>query len=342
METTTLAFSTGHLLADQVLQEIVTLFERLFPNRVIAYYVEGSYADQTAIATSDLDLTLVFRATFVDANEQEQVHVVIAACKQRCALELDFTLFAEQQLRQRADPIFMLGAQLVYGRDLRATLPILSIETWACKRMHAAFWLMINVFQRPQPVRAPLMLPHPNDPFYGYANRRLRLPDHTEIPTTRNLMRVTGWIATARIAYQAHEYVIRKRDCVATYRALINDEWTGLLEQLEQRCRIAWGYRIPEQTSEQAELCTILVYTLAFENHFLGLYRQFVCAELWSAEPVAQKIALELLGRTLYADQMILSAIHSLITADDPEIRRAAWALVPRLAEAIDVTRHYD
>src|SRR5712692_11971608 len=138
---------------------------------------------------------------------------------------------------------------------------------------------MINVFQRPQPVRAPLTLPQPNAPFYGYTARTMRLRDGAEIPTTRNLIRVTGWIATARLAVEAQQYVIRKRDCAPTYRRLINDQWTALLEEIDQRCRTAWQYRIPDTASEQAELRAILERTPEFENHFLNRYRQFLVSE---------------------------------------------------------------
>ena len=66
---TTLTHSTGYEPADSVLEDIVTCFEDTFPTRVVGYYVEGSYADQTAITTSDLDLTIVFRTGFANGEE---------------------------------------------------------------------------------------------------------------------------------------------------------------------------------------------------------------------------------------------------------------------------------
>jgi hypothetical protein len=120
--------------------------------------------------------------------------------------------------------MFKLGARLLNGRDVRDTIPLIPISTWARQRIHAAFWLMINVLQSPRPVHAPLTIPRPSAPFYGYTERTLRLTDGTEIPTTRNLIRVTGWIATARIAYPARQYVIWKRDWFRSYQETINDE----------------------------------------------------------------------------------------------------------------------
>lgn len=306
MTAVALLYSTGHAQADRAVQEVVTLFESSFPQRVVGYFVEGSYADQSAIATSDLDLTIVFRTQFVTPAERQQAQEVVTACRQLSVLELDITLTAEAELRQGADPMFKMGARLLYGQELRDTIPLIPIELWARQRMHAAYWLLINVFNRPKPVVAPLTFPDAQDPFYGYAKRRMHLADGSVIPTTRNLIRVTGWIATARLAYEAQHYVVRKRDCVSAYRSLIHDEWTPLVAQIDARCRSAWAYQIPPTSAEQAELRTILCDALAFENHFLDCYHHFLLTQLTSADQEAQQAARALLQNTPYTDQTSL------------------------------------
>jgi hypothetical protein len=301
-----LLHSTGHAQADCAVEGVVSRFENAFLKRVVGYFVEGSYADQTAIATSDLDLTIVFREQFTTTDERQQAHEVAIACCQLSTLELDITLAEEEKLRQGADPMFKLGARLLYGQDTRDAMPLIPMATWARQRMHAAYWLMINVFNRPQPVVAPLAFPDPQDPFYGYAARMMRLADGSTVPTTRNLIRVTGWIATARLAYEAQHYVVRKRDCVPAYRRLINDEWTTLLEQIDQRCRSAWRYRIPQTSVEQTELRLVLTDTLRFENHFLQCYREFLLGQLTGSDQVAHQEALRVLSNTFYADPAIM------------------------------------
>jgi len=309
--------STGYSLADRTVQGIVALFETVFPDRIRGYYVEGSYADQTAVMTSDLDLTLVFRQQFATPEEQNSAQQLVSACQQLSALELDITLVAEAHLRQHADPMFKLGARLLYGQEIRGAIPLIPIATWARQRMHAAYWLMIHVFKRPLPVHAPLAFPDPHDPFYGYAARMMPLADGSEIPTTRNLIRVTGWIATARLAYEAQHYVVRKRDCVSSYRQFISDAWTSLLEQLDERCRSAWRYRIPATPAEEAELRTILTNTLAFENHYLQRYRQFLLTELTGDDRQAQQDALRMLDNTFYADPEVTDLVKRLQKAKD-------------------------
>jgi hypothetical protein len=320
VRTVSLAHSTGHELADHVVREMVTRFEEAFPNRISGYYAEGSYADQSAVATSDLDLTLVLHSPVTTPAEQKLVSHLIAACEQSSPIELDITLTDVQQLQQSADPMFKLGACLLYGTDIRDTIPLMPITLWARQRMHAAFWLMVHIFHRRQPIAAPLPYPDSGDAFYGYATRTMRLADGTEIYTTRNLIRVTGWIATARIAYQAHQYVVRKRECVCTYRRAINDAWTSLLDAIDQRCRTAWQYRIPETRAERAELRDITAQTLGFENHFLNIYQQFLVAELASSDPTAQHMALEALARTWYPHAALLYALEQLLSAPDADL----------------------
>jgi hypothetical protein len=306
----------------------VTLFEHVFPNRISGYYVEGSYADGSAVATSDLDLTLVLRSPLTTSAEHELANHLINACKLLSAVELDITLMDAPQPQQHIEPLFKLGARLLYGTDIRDTLPLMPIAIWARQRMHAAFWLMIHVFQRPQPVTFPLAYPNPTDSFYGYASRPLALADGTTIATTRNLIRVTGWIASARIAYQAQQYVIRKRECVRMYQQTINDEWAWLLDQIERCCRMAWHYRIPTSSHEQAELRTIMEQTLAFENHFLTLYQQFLVSELSHSDPGVQRLAMEMLGQTWYDDTAIWAALQELQRSPDGGVQALAHALV--------------
>lgn len=332
MPSPTLLHTTGDSRADVAIQGIIERFEHAFPQRIVGYYVEGSYADGSAVATSDLDLTLVFAAAFASAAEQEHAQRVVAACQQHSTLELDITLTEEQQLQQHgADPLWKLGAWLLRGRDIREQIALVPITLWARQRMHAAFWLMINVFDRPQPVQAPLAWPQPDAPFYGYAARMLQLPDGTSLATTRDLVRVAGWIASARIAHEAQQYVTRKRDCAPTYRQTIGDNWTTLLDQIDQRCRTDWRYRIPDGADDQAELREIAHRMLAFENHFLSVYRRFLVAELSSADRDAQRTALQVLGRTFYADPAVVSIVHRLMAAEDTEVRAAACALKPNV-----------
>ena len=301
---------TGDTVIDSTLQEIITRFKATFPKQICSFYVEGSYADQSAVTTSDLDLRIVFHNSLATEQTQALAKRLIEELAAQSPIELDIDITDEVTLRTNADPMFKLGAKLIYGEEIRTRIPLMPIGEWARRRMHAAYWLLINVFGRPQPVRMPLAFPNPDIPFYGYANRTMQLADGQEMQTMRNLIRVTGWIATARIAYEAQSYVVRKRECVCTYRRVINDEWTALLTQIDQRCRTDWHYRIPANPTEQEELRAILAQTLRFENHFLAVYRQFVLVQLAETDRQAQEEARKFLENTPFADAAVIRALQ--------------------------------
>lgn len=126
---------------------------------MVGDFVEGSYAVQTAIAASDLDLTIVFRKQFVTTEARQRAQEVTEACRRLSALELDISLITEAELRSGADPMFRLDARLLYGQEIRHTIPLISIERWARQRIHAAYWLMSNVFNRPKPALPRLPFP---------------------------------------------------------------------------------------------------------------------------------------------------------------------------------------
>jgi hypothetical protein len=187
----------GHSQIDSVVQEVIQVYEDTFPGQIAAYYVEGSYADQTSLTTSDIDLVIVFRNQFADADARSMAERTWT-CKQVGAPEVDITVVDEESLRGGVSPTVKLGGRLIYGQDVCGLYPLLPIEAWARERMHAAYWLLINVYQRPTPVHLPLTFPSPSDEFYGYTNRTIRLPDGQEVLCTRNLVRTTGWAATQR------------------------------------------------------------------------------------------------------------------------------------------------
>jgi hypothetical protein len=321
--------ATGYPAADAVLDMLLTRLAAALPDHFVAGYLHGSYASGTALPTSDIDLTLVLRGGPYGSAINDQARAIMAECKRASPLELDIELSDIEELRQDISPQLTLGSRLIYGADVRPELPALDVAGWARERMHAAFWLVNHVFGRPLPVRWPLALPQPERPWYGYAERRMRLADGREIATTRDLVRVTGWIATVRLAHEAGQVVAHKHEVAASYARWINDEWTPLLAQLDQHCRQRWQYQLPADDSGQALLDELLQQTLGFENDFAERYRRFVLAELSDGEKQRRLAALERLEQTPVVDDAIAAAVAALRTSADVDLRAAAGRLSP-------------
>lgn len=315
---------TGDTRIDRVLHEVMVRLEAVFPQRIRACYIEGSYAVGIALTTSDLDLTLVFRERFKSQAEHEQAQHLCSEYAAQVGIELDAEIVDEASLHAGVSPQFKLGSKLFYGVDIRDRCPLISMERWTRERMHAAYWLIIHVFNRPAIAHPPLTAPDPSDRFLGYTNRTVRLLDGSNAPSTRNLIRTSGWAATALIAWQAKRYVTSKRDCHRLYRACIHDEWAGVLEDLYSWCRSAWQYLIPQSAEDQQRLQTICQRALAFENHFLAHYKAFLLTQLQDPDEEAPLAALHVMSQIPFNDAEIIDTMQALARDKRPAIQKLA------------------
>ncbi|HEV7126587.1 MAG TPA: hypothetical protein VGN32_03990, partial [Ktedonobacterales bacterium] len=193
--------------------------------------------------------------------------------------------------------------------DIRDAYPIVPLDVWARDRLHTSYWRLINLFARPLPVIAPLAYPDANDEFFGYLRRKTHLPDGHEQIGTRDLIRATGWAATALLALQAQTYVARKHDCHRLYRERIGGAWADLLAEIYARCRGVWHSTVPEAPEERRALRSICARTLGFENYFLGIYRDYLLVELASRTPEHRARAREMLAQVPWDDAALAAAL---------------------------------
>lgn len=302
-----LVASTGSVPMDTLVADTLARILTALPDRLRAVYALGSYADDSAVATSDLDLVFIITGQFRD-GEQALIEALLAECAAQAEGELDGEAVDEASLEAGVTPTLKLGSRLLWGDDLRQRLPLMSLPAWTRDRMHSSYWRLAGLFGRPLPLTIPLDYPDLDDAFYGYTRRPVHLPGGTLAPGTRDLMRAVGWMATALLAYQAGEYVATKRACAALYREHIGDEWADLLDDLAIWVRGAWEYRIPAAPDERARLRAICARTLAFENAFLTRYRGYALAELRGDDPEGRQSALEAQRRVPLADAEIMRA----------------------------------
>ncbi len=305
--------STHNNLVDAILQNIIEIFEANFPQRIRAYYVEGSYANVSSVTTSDLDLLLIYKHKFGNDEAQRAEELAISLVNE-CTIELDIEFVDEQSLTKGVSPTLKFGSSCIYGEDIRDALPLVPLEEWTRDRMHSSLWRTVHICNRPPVLRYPLTYPDPHAEFYGYDARMLRLPSGQEVHCTRDLIRLTGWSATAMIAFKAGKYVARKSECHKLYQTCFNDEWGQLLQDIYELCRGKWNYLIPEKQEDRQKLRAICERTLGFENHFMQVYKAFVLSELRSADMKGVLEALYVLQKIMYQDEEILKAITRVST----------------------------
>ena len=289
---------------------IIDAFIFAFPERIHAIYIQGSYADDINVSTSDIDLLIVFKDSF-QQNEQQYAESLARQCIATNAIELDIELVDEQSLIAGISPTFKYGSQLLFGEDIRDTFPLVSLIEWTRDRMHSSLWRTAHLFGRSGNVSYPLDYPDPHSEVYGYDARLVGLPDGREVHCTRDLIRLVGWSATAILAYKAGVYVARKSECHTLYQVHFQDEWGQLLQDIYELCRGKWNYLIPEDEDERRILRNICERTLMFENHFLSIYKEFVIEELNGEDEQGRLEALQVLRKVNYRDDDVYNCIKA-------------------------------
>jgi hypothetical protein len=293
-----LSFRTGDAAVDQCLVQIVTALGAAFGERLRGVYLVGSHAVGEAIPGSDIDLLALFKGQ-QSADEQARFAEVRQACKQRCALALDMSSQGEERLLALGGVWFQTASRLLYGDDIRPLVPRKPVESHARDLMHSVVPLLARVRGDPPALALPLGYPDPAGALYGYDRRTVQVGGAARSVGTKDLASNTLAIANALTLRAVGRYVGdgRKAAIPRQYRLQIGDQWAGLVEAVFERCRLDWGYAVPEGAAERAELRALCEGVLGFENHFLAAYRDFIAQELGHDDPAVARRARQALAR---------------------------------------------
>jgi predicted nucleotidyltransferase len=293
-----LSFKTGDPAVDGCLAEVVAALGAAFGERLRGVYLVGSHAVGEAIPGSDIDLLALFKGR-QSAEEQARFAEVRQACKGRCALALDMTSQGEERLLAVGGVWFQTASRLLAGDDIRPRVPCKPVESHARDLMHSVLPLLARVRGDPPALAPPLGYPDPAGALYGYDRREVRVGSAIRSVGTKDLVSNTLAIANALTLRAAGRYVGdgRKADIPREYRRQIGDQWSALVEAVFERCRVAWGYAVPEDAVERAELRALCEGVLGFENHFMAHYRDFLTQELQHDDPAVAERARRALAR---------------------------------------------
>jgi hypothetical protein len=76
------------------------------------------------------------------------------------------------------------------------------------------------------------------------------------------------------------------------------------------------------------ELCK---RTLAFENHYLSIYREYLLAQLWREDEDSRLFAVKRLGETIYADEETIDALQAAGSRGCEELRQAVQETMQKM-----------
>lgn len=305
--------STGDLRCDRIVSGVVGVFESAFCDRIRGYYLRGSRASGTSIDGSDIDLFVVFEDHFLDEAEYVRARDLGDHCGRLSPILLECLLVGERGLRRDLNLALnlKLATQLLYGEDIRPELPAFEPDGYVRSVMHTPYYSYMLPPQRRNAGQLTYPLQHfaPEDPYFGYTGWTMPAPDGTDRPSTKLLIASVGWTATAIVALRTGEYVKDKSASADLYRRLIGDEWTDLVVGVHDLCRNRWHYQIPEDDSDRRILRELCDRALAFQNHFLMIYRGYQLAELATDDAERQQLAVQRLREIVFADAEVASAL---------------------------------
>ena len=239
---------SGEAETDARLRGLVAGFVEAFPGRIHSVYLVGSRADGSAVATSDIDLRIVFRGAF-QAGELERFLRLRQYVRELSPLGIDCPPLSQERLAGDEDWLhetisIKTASVLLYGEDLRPSLSLPSQAAFTRHVTAAPLLFMRQVRRNPPVLHYPLDYPDADGLFYGYDYLPSDPGGHES--SLKLLVHIAGFIATSLLALQAGQMVTSKSGWLPAYRSHIHDEWLPFLEMLYQRGKVEWAYRIPE------------------------------------------------------------------------------------------------
>lgn len=314
--------TTGNRQVDRILQGIVGIYETVFPGYIRAYYVTGSFADDSAVPISDIDFMIIFGKPLT-REQLGQARALSEHCGLLSPIRLDIGMELEQRLAGLACTMLKLGSRLVYGDDLRDQLQLPSIALYQRDVTWSPYRFLGQVLRGQEALVYPLTYPDAADPFYGYTQKRIHHWYPADIKQgTKELVTGIARTATALIALRAQRHVGTKQASIRLYRETIGDEWSDYLEMLYHYGKGMWQYQVPESQADQQRLRDLCQQTLAFENHYFAYYRTYLLALLHGSDD-DRLFAAERLTQVVYRDAEMIAALQQNSQADNAEVRAA-------------------
>ncbi len=278
-----LLFTTGLPPIDHILLGSIGLLEALFPARVRAYYLVGSYADDGYTAASDIDLVPIFKDA-LQPGEEERYRQIVRSMDLLSPVRLGFGLRDEARSFRDGGVGIKIGSVLLYGEDVRDRIPLTPLEDYLRQSISTSLDLLRYQRGNPPRLAIPLAYPDPADPYFGYLKEQTFAG--VARPSSAALFTHLMFLASTLATLKTGQYNASKTYSWRFYQAQVGDSWSPFLAETYLRLKQQWGYAIPPSPEEQAQLTALCRQTLAFENHFLNLAREFLLERISSpAEP---------------------------------------------------------
>ncbi len=258
-----LKFSTGHEAIDNTLRGLVNIYDLVFPQRIRAYYLTGSYADHSATPDSDLDIVPIF-GDALQPGEAERIRELTRYCEQLAPVLLDCSP-TDESMQQTGVKTTLKSGKLLYGDPVLDVWPVEPLAEHMQRCMFIAFRSMFVLRGRVSPAY-PLRYPDPAGQFYGYERYGKYLGGDKFGPGLRIIVSAVTMMTTTLLALHDSVQVGSKQQSIEQYHG----QWTALATTIYQTCKFEWHYQVPTDPADQQRLRELCQQLLAFENDFIA------------------------------------------------------------------------
>jgi predicted nucleotidyltransferase len=304
---------------------LASVFDELqqrFPGCVIAGCLFGSQVEATAVEASDIDVCIIADVRDTSTTIEDIKLAVQAAGSEHRLPRLDVIVLERHQLLSQGHYRIKACSQWVFGDDIRGAMPELPFPVYLRTYVQAPVVYIVNVLRQADHVVTPVTVPDPAGRFLGYDVDRFP-PTMEPIPNIHALVSTACWIASLLVSFATGQPIPSKHVAVTRYRTQVGDEWARFVDELYHFGKHTVGYLVPETTEHQQRLSRLCGQMVAFENHFLVRYREYLLAELQETERAARIVAAQRFKEVRYVDDDTRGVLQQAARrhTHDPELR---------------------
>ncbi|MCA9917104.1 MAG: nucleotidyltransferase domain-containing protein [Anaerolineales bacterium] len=253
---------------NRLIDATINLVELVFPERVRAYYLTGSYAEGTAVSHSDLDMVIIFKESF-QPSEADRLRQLRRHASQLAPVRLDLTPKCEADLMANGATGLKLSGKFLAGEDILPQIPLEPIAQYQTDCFAAFLAYQREIRGEPENLPLRITAPDPAGEFFGYEKFGIWHGGNQFEPGTRLLINLTSIGATVSLACLHGERAGSKWQAIQKYQQLIGDEWGDWLADLYQLAKVELGYGLPVETAVRLRLRHLIQKTADFENLIL-------------------------------------------------------------------------
>lgn len=312
--------STGNLQVDNILRGTIVILETLLPGRIRSCYLHGSFADNTGIETSDIDLFLVPKGSF-SSEEREKIQRLMQASALISPYMAEMIPVDETMLLEQGHFRIKAASRLLWGDDLQARIPEQTLDQYLRMYARFPFIYIVQMLRNHQGPVASLAYPQATGEFYGY-DQQILPPGNEQRHNIKKLVTSVCWMATVLVAWDAGRTVEGKCASVQMYKEYVHDSWTAFVEEMYECGNRQWHYLVPTNPEERQRLRELCAQTLAFEQYYLERYKGYLLTQL-QKDDQHKLLAVQHLKNDIVLDEACIAALQTTDCGDNEELRKA-------------------